>query len=245
MQGKLKSVGQCLYCQETFSKEDITQHLNGHVAEMQNRQQVSVRAFHLSVVTSAPFFQGAELMFLNILIDGSATLLFLDRYLREIWVDCCGHQSSFRVKGKTYTDDWDNPKADIGESKRLSLSRVLEEGMELDYEYDFGSTTYLTIKVEKALEIIVPAGIQLLSRNEPLAIMCGMCGLKPAKKVCTVHIHETPEAFLCNTCGSKHGKICPDYKDYAAMKVVNSPRMGTCAYEGGSIDKKRGGIFKG
>ena len=31
--------------------------------------------------------------------------------------------------------------------------------------------------------------------------------------------------------------------EYASMPVVNSPRMGVCAYEGGIIDKERDGIF--
>jgi len=34
------------------------------------------------------------------------------------------------------------------------------------------------------------------------------------------------------------------YADYAAMPVVNSPRMGVCAYEGGTIDRERDGVYK-
>ena len=244
MQEKLKSVGQCLYCQESFSKEDITAHLNGHLNELQRRQQVSVKAFHLRIESAFPYFEGADNLFLNILIDGGVTLAFLDRYLREIWLECCGHQSAFHVKGKSYTEDFDNPKADIGENKRITLAKLLVEGTVIDYEYDFGSTTALTITVEKELEVIVPASIQLLSRNEPLAIMCDTCKVKAAKKVCSIHLNNAPEAFFCTVCAGKHAKICPDFKEYGAMKVFNSPRMGTCAYEGGSLDKKRGGAYK-
>ena len=32
---------------------------------------------------------------------------------------------------------------------------------------------------------------------------------------------------------------CSDFDDYASMPVVNSPRMGVCGYEGGSIDLER------
>ena len=51
-------------------------------------------------------------------------------------------------------------------------------------------------------------------------------------------------AFYCKDCQKKHAKVCPDFKDYAAMPVVNSPRMGVCGYDGGRIDKKRDGVFK-
>ena len=35
-----------------------------------------------------------------------------------------------------------------------------------------------------------------------------------------------------------------DEFEYAGMPVVNSPRMGICGYEGGTIDTDRDGIYK-
>ena len=245
MSKELKSEGKCLYCSKMFLKAGITKHLNTHLEELQASQKTLKKAFHLRIEGIPFFFYEAKEMFLNLLVDGDASLEDLDDFLREIWLECCGHMSTFRVKGKEYDDDWDDEEAEIGEKKATKMSKIFQEDMLIDYEYDMGSTTPLVIKVVTALNIKTSEPIQLLSRNEPLAIMCGICQQKPAAVLCSIHIGETPEAFVCKTCKGKHAKNCPDFKDYAALPIVNSPRMGTCAYEGGMIDKKRDGIFKG
>jgi hypothetical protein len=51
-------------------------------------------------------------------------------------------------------------------------------------------------------------------------------------------------SFFCEKCAAKHEDTCSDFQDYANMPVVNSPRMGVCGYEGGSIDKERDGVYK-
>jgi hypothetical protein len=51
------------------------------------------------------------------------------------------------------------------------------------------------------------------------------------------------DASFCNECAKKHAKKCDDFAEYAAMPVVNSPRMGVCGYEGGRIDTERDGVF--
>ncbi len=78
-------------------------------------------SYHLRV-EAGPYF-------LQLLMDGDATLKKLDAFLRKIWLECCGHLSRFSV-GMT-----------------RKASQVFEPGIQLDYEYDFGSTTELTVKV--------------------------------------------------------------------------------------------------
>ena len=46
----------------------------------------------------------------------------------------------------------------------------------------------------------------------------------------------------CEKCKKKPEKTCED-ADYSMMSVVNSPRMGECGYEGGSIDTERDGVY--
>jgi hypothetical protein len=241
---EIKSEGQCLYCQKMFTKAAISRHLNTHLEEMAAAHKSKKKAYHLCVEGVPYFFEYANEMFLNLLVDGNATLEYLDDFLREIWLECCGHMSTFRVKGKYYEDDWDDEDAEIGEKKSTKLEKVFKEDMLIEYEYDIGSTTPLMIKVVKELNLETIEPILLLSRNEPLAIMCDICHEKPAVEICSVHVGDE-ESFFCKTCRSKHAKKCPDFKDYASMPVVNSPRMGTCAYEGGMIDEARDGVFEG
>ncbi|MBL7814256.1 MAG: hypothetical protein JNL70_04545 [Saprospiraceae bacterium] len=144
---------------------------------------------------------------------------------------------------KKYKNNWDDPNGIIGEDQSKTLKKVFKVGQVFDYEYDFGSTTQLTIHVLAEYKLAVTEGIKLLSRNEPLKIMCEVCGEKAATDVCTIHDWEEASLF-CKSCAKKHAKECEDFADYAGLKVVNSPRFGVCAYEGGQIDKKRDGVWK-
>lgn len=223
---KLKSEGRCLYCSQLYDKRSIGKHLDTHLAEQASKTPAPKElAFHVRV-------EAAE-MFLELLIDASTTLGEVDSFLRSIWLECCGHMSAFQFKGQ-YDED--------GIPMSRKVGKVFGAGAVLDYEYDFGSTTRLTVKVGKSFPVAVSEGILLLSRNEPLRIMCDHCQTQPATDICTVHIYDG-EGFLCEDCAEKHEEECEDFADYAAMPVVNSPRMGVCGYMGGSMDKERDGVF--
>lgn len=230
---QLKSEGKCLYCHEIYSKSGMGRHLATHLKEMEKESPYSKLAFHVQI-------PAAE-MFLHLLISESTTLGKLDTFLRQIWLDCCGHLSMFQIKGKQYNNDWDSGQ--YGEKMSNKVGKVFKKGVKLDYDYDFGSTTQLQIKVVNEYKVKVPNSILLLSRNEPLPILCHTCDKKAAEEICSIHIYEG-ESMFCETCAKKHAKKCDDFDDYANMPVVNSPRMGVCGYDGGAIDQERDGIWK-
>ena len=118
------------------------------------------------------------------------------------------------------------------------------EGLKLNYQYDFGSTTELLVSVIEEYSIKADKGIVLLSRNEPPELLCDKCGKEPARQLCMICYGNQDEGLFCTKCANKHARTCDDFADYSAMRVVNSPRMGVCAYDGGIIDKKRDGVFK-
>jgi hypothetical protein len=98
------------------------------------------------------------------------------------------------------------------------------------YEYDFGSTTFLELKVVDVREGQRYAGdeIFLMARNEPLDHRCRVCA-KPATSICTECSWEIDDPFYCEDCLAEH----PHGEDMA-LPVVNSPRMGVCGYTGGA-----------
>ncbi|OFX57393.1 MAG: hypothetical protein A2046_06360 [Bacteroidetes bacterium GWA2_30_7] len=245
---KLHSEGKCLFCEETFAKAGISRHLNTHLKSIESKNTKG-KSFHIRV-------EAAE-MFLNIWVDGKAKLIDIDDLLREIWLECCGHLSSFTdvkkransrnnffgfesfLSGK-FEDDESGP----GEiPKKTKTQDVFYKDMIIEYEYDFGSTTQLKIKVLEEFSFRANSDIVLLSRNEPLEILCEICHKEPAVKICSVCISQE-EALFCSKCAKKHGKTCNDFDEYASMPIVNSPRMGVCGYGGGSIDVDRDGVFK-
>lgn len=109
---------------------------------------------------------------------------------------------------------------------KVAASNVLRPGMKFCHKYDFGTTTELTLRVVAEWEGETKGkSIQLLSKNEPPSIMCGMCG-KIATQVCSQCIWSGA-GWLCDECARKHG--CGEDM---LLPVVNSPRVGMCGYTG-------------
>jgi len=259
MQNKIKSEGKCYFCGKAFAKAGINRHLKTHL-EGKGFENKEGTSFLLKVEPDTRY--GGFPYFLSLWVDGSSTMKKLDAFLREIWLECCGHMSAFRnpvarqngamwdffeaqellASGKTkqYEELMEQTAGEIPMSRKAR--DVFHQDFKLEYEYDFGSTTQLVINVLAEYPFKADKPIILLSRNEPLEIFCESCGKQPATQICTAH-GWNEESMFCEKCAKKHAKICSDFEDYAALPVVNSPRMGVCGYAGGTIDIERDGSF--
>ena len=243
MDETFKSEGKCLYCGKTFAKAGISRHLASHLAD-KTQTGKSGKSFFIKVETTNR--RGNSPYFLRLWIDGEAKLQELDTFLRDIWLECCGHMSAFidpnykRGGWDIFDEPEDSEEGDI--SMKRKTKSLFFKGLRIDYEYDFGSTTGLTITVIDEYPVKADKKIVLLSRNEPLEIMCCKCKKAPATQICTECLFEE-DAEFCDKCAKKHAKKCEAFEDYAALPVVNSPRMGECGYTGGCIDIERDGVF--
>ncbi len=242
MKEKLKSEGKCHFCGEVKTQRSINTHLRKHLQQMEKDAGVGKK------INSYLVYVRSGEMFLSLWVSADASFTKLDHFLRAIWLECCGHLSSFRDKNGYYKhpaskDAWSFEPDEQEVPMNLALRKVMEKGKKLDYEYDFGSTTYLSIEV-KGEYTIKPAEheVVLLSRNEPLKMLCHTCQKVPATAICSIENWDSDYLF-CEKCAEKHAKTCKDFADYARLEVVNSPRMGICAYEGGTIDLERDGVF--
>jgi hypothetical protein len=226
------SKGTCTFCHEEFSKSSMSRHLESCKqraalqAEAGSRQKAKkTRAFHLVV-------EGYRLpmywMHLEVAVD--TTLATLDRFLRDTWLECCGHLSVFRIGGfNYYVDaemdaywDWDMRRKNM----QVKLEEVLSPGQTCSYEYDFGSTTELTLKVISEREVLAKKNaIEILARNNLPLVPCDVCG-KPATTTCTLCIYED-RGYLCEACAKNH-----ECGEEMLLPMVNSPRAGVCGYTG-------------
>lgn len=223
---ELQSEGHCIFCDKYFSQKDLGRHLATHlkVKEKEDKGKQTNLFNHIVVE--------ADVMFLHLLVKSSCEMAEIDSFLRDIWLECCGHESGFRVKR--------------GEEIEMDeiVGTVLIPNAKIQHDYDYGTTTRTFIKSIKVYDLdLDDDDIVLLSRNEPLKIMCSVCNKKAATVLCSVCLWNS-ESFFCKTCAKKHAIICEDFEDYASMEVVNSPRMGECGYEGGTFDKDRDGVYK-
>jgi hypothetical protein len=135
--------------------------------------------------------------------------------------------SAFKIEGTFYMAPslFGNDLSEEGDqSTDIPSGSVLSLGMDFSHEYDFGSSTYLDLKVTGQRESRFKGPLRLLSRNNPHAWQCHQCG-KSAEWVNSQDIYDSDNPFYCDF----HMKQHPD-NDYAFLPVVNSPRMGVCAY---------------
>lgn len=143
----------------------------------------------------------------------SSTLSTVDRFLRDIWLECCGHMSAFQGPGYL----------EIGKNRKLGSFSV---GAQLLHEYDFGDTTETKITfVAGVRRKPQKKAIRLLARNVPPVFACSQCG-KPADAICTECMWSGVNPFYCEACGAGH-----EHEDML-LPVTNSPRVGVCGYIG-------------
>ena len=223
------SKGMCYFCHREFSKANMGRHLESceQRAAMQEeirsrRETKKIRAFHLVVEGYC-----LPMYWMHLEVLAGTTLATLDRFLRDTWLECCGHLSAFTIGGVRYSVDeaiyeWDTRSKNM----QVPLDQVLHPGQTCSYEYDFGSTTELTLKVISERE--VPAKkkeIEILARNTLTFVPCDMCG-KPATTNCTQCIYED-QGYLCDACAKDH-----ECGEEMLLPRVNSPRVGVCGYTG-------------
>jgi len=245
MEGIFKSEGKCLFCGKTFDKLGINRHLASHLKE---KVETGKRGKSFFIKVETPKKYGPTPYFLSLWVDGTAKLKDLDDFLRGIWLECCGHMSAFSLPRKKPSKKFDfNAFSHLVDENaeypnEISMSKkaknVFSKGLLLEYDYDFGSTTKLEITVVNEFPVKADKEIVLLSRNEPLEVMCSICKKEPATQLCTACMYDESAVF-CDKCAKKHAKKCVDFDDYSSMPIVNSPRMGVCGYEGGRIDTER------
>jgi hypothetical protein len=331
--------GTCNFCKEEFDKRSMTQHLKrcklraaAIAAEDAKKRKVKTRLLHLIVEG-----QYNPQYWMHLEISANEPLLTLDSFLRDIWLECCGHLSAFEIGEVTYKSEPDDfyfpggmpsvdeeelsdeelgimgdevdgnkliqnlaqadleeaPESILVEFRKIwkiedlityartrlkegpslpegytlgmmlkefgqervieeqrkyylyreilhailemiedrtmgaQLGRVLKVGQKFEYEYDFGSTTHLKLRVLAEREGIEPSRrkpVTVLARNNPPVILCQICG-KQATMV-TSGYYSAEEDGYCSTCAREHED------EEMLLPVVNSPRVGVCGYGG-------------
>ena len=226
-----RTKGKCKYC----GKEYTFSYMNKHLPICEERQKKwaeETGGKECGYFELAVYPKYNEAYWLYVEVKETATLKDVDQFLRDIWVECCGHLSSFDIDGISYDvapqNDflWGKP----AKSMNCKLKSVLEQGMTFGYEYDFGSTTELMITVvnyrtgaDRKEKLVI------LSRNNPIEILCDECGKKAAAYICTECFYEG-SGWLCEDCAKTH-----ECGEEMLLPVCNSPRMGVCGYCGSDI----------
>jgi hypothetical protein len=223
MAQRKQSQGKCVFCGREMTKSGLSRHLKTcpqrqeaiKVAESGKVAGQKQRLYHLQVQDAfSPDF------WLHLEMNGTASLKDLDRYLRAIWLECCGHLSQFSVGG------WSGEEIPMSRK----IERVFEPGVELTHIYDFGTSSETLVKAVDVREgkPLTSHPIYLMARNNMPEAVCAECG-EPANRLCMECLIENGEWItLCEKHAAEH-----PHEDYGEpMLLVNSPRLGMCGYDG-------------
>jgi len=230
--------GYCKYCGKEYTRTGMVKHLQTCKRRVDLYEKATETEKYFELLLYGAYNKDYWLI---IQIKENATLDDLDQFIRDIWVECCGHLSAFEINGVSYEkepeDDfgWDEP----AESTEHKLKEILEPDMLFGYEYDFGSTTELAIKVLNYYNAPKQSKkVVILSRNNPPEFQCSICGEHRASWINSVDIYGE-EPFWCDECADKleEGEFDEeiDSEEVWLLPVTNSPRMGVCGYEGSSV----------
>lgn len=222
---KQRTKGSCGFCGKVLTRSGLTRHLDTCAkrkalfekegAEGKGEKQV---LFHL-VAQDA----WAGEYWLHLEMNASATLQALDKYLRAIWLECCGHMSQF-----TIGDPWTGKKL----GKTQTLEKAFSGTDSIQHVYDFGtsSETKITLVAWREGQPLGPKPIFLMARNAPLQDLCQSCDTI-ATHLCIECLEINDYGLLCTEHAQEHS-----HDDYGEpVPIYNSPRMGMCGYAGPAL----------
>jgi len=257
------SRGKCNFCGQLIAKSGMTRHLQAckqrkaAIAEgVKNGRKA--RLFHLMV-------EGKYAIdyWMHIEIPAAATFLDLDQFLRDIWLECCGHLSRFTVGEQEYDVYLDDEFNDFATGTRLIEQFKQAMGVEppedlfrhwfrpppkymgdarlgdalkpgLKFSHEYDFGTTTDLKLKVIAEREARIG-----KKFGVAILARN---EPPEIICD-ECGEKPATHLCLEClGPGTGALCKDCARKHSkvhemfLPVVNSPRVGMCGYTGDAPD---------
>ena len=202
----------CSLCGSEFTRQGMTRHIKTCLSkcltvESKGRPQ-ELLYLHVHDAYNSDYF-------LHLLLAETATFNHLDAFLREIWLECCGHMSAFTFQ--RYGEEID---------MRRKARDIFTSAKKITYQYDFGSTTELMVQAMGRYRGPMKGKIQIIARNAQPIIPCDGCNAKSAVVICTACMWDNA-GWLCEACAQIH-----DCNEDMFLPVVNSPRTGVCGYTG-------------
>ena len=213
MNGRITTKGVCSCCKTEIPKNSRS--IMNHISKCREKPVSDNENFSsLMIILIEGKYDPAYWLVIKARHD--ITMKKIDKFLRDIWVECCGHLSGF-------SDSYSK----IGMTKKLC--DVFEKGRKISYTYDYGTTTEISLYLIGEIEDNVDREILVLLRNREIEYSCSHCG-KRAVAICPYCVYSG-EGLLCESCIESHE--CQEGGDKESfLPLVNSPRAGECGYCG-------------
>ena len=216
--------GTCTLCSHSDDIVGMEAHLetclvqNSEAQAIKNGKQsvrFADRDHIMHVVVFEPYVQRH---WLHLAIRTDTALQDLDQFLRDLWLECCGHLSHFAIDGTYYERLADFSS---GRNMEVAIGTVISPEQSCGYEYDFGDTTALGLYSYALYTASATANIRLLARNDAPVLSCDKCGALATKQGYTESFTLEPDGVYCDACAKEYDDLYP---------ILNSPRSGVCDY---------------
>ncbi|PWR72615.1 DUF6398 domain-containing protein [Methanospirillum lacunae] len=212
------SPGSCFICKKKVSGDTIEEHLLSCLPLL-HWLKGDEPSFLIQIVCKYN-----KKFWLTVLTSPTATLKDLDSFIRDVWVECCGHLSDFEIGRVFFSGDGND------EDMHVYIKDVLQPGDECLYRYDFGSTTILRVTVLRIVPVIPPdRHIVLLGQNSRAHHVCMDC--KGEADYAYKKDRAAKTQYFCSSCLERN-----DIDDEYCSYLTNSPRAGVCGCTKGDED---------
>lgn len=205
--------GKCYYCNKELTERTIKRHIkNCSVIKESIEEKMSSKGKLRKqfIISMKPKYEAMDYC-IYLSIDSTLGLIHIDKFIRDIWVECCGHISQFIIDKESYNEDEMN----------IKLDEILKCGEKFEYEYDFGSTTSLSLEVVDIIDVPNDfTQIEIIARNNEIKNSCEKCGAE-AK-----YFNYEKDNWVCENCIDEEDDMIGKFN------YCNSPRDGVCSYQG-------------
>ncbi len=219
--------GKCALCGRVYTKRGMSRHLKSclkkNIIPGKGDPAKGGQAGESLILSVEGYHDPQYWLYLEMPFE--TELFDLDQCLRQIWLECCGHMSAFKIRGSYYntapSSEWDEKDMEI------CIHSILSPGEQFIHIYDFGSSTVLALKVIDLAPARAFPGeeIAILARNTVPRYRCDYCN-SIAVKICPECSYDG-KGWLCEKCAEKH-----PCGEEMLLPVTNSPRVGVCGYSG-------------
>ncbi|WP_293981281.1 SEC-C metal-binding domain-containing protein [uncultured Clostridium sp.] len=226
--------GRCYYCNKELTERTIKRHMKSCKEmrkfirdEISDKESRTRNQFIISIKDK--YDKNTYCVYIS--ISSVLQLLHLDRFIRDVWVNCCDHLSCFIINKVIYNDN-SNEMYEMS----VRLNDILFCGMKFQYEYDFGTSTYLELEVIDELKVSEKHSmIEIIARNDEIEHKCRKCGEHAE------YINYNESEFLCKKCSEYISKSSLENLniEYIGDTYFNSPRDGICSYRGNRDAEKK------
>ena len=179
---------QCQHCDKKFGCRKIYEHYDECLAKLYKKKSGYLISMHSHGITG-------DLYHIYVIAGTKCKFLDIDKFLKDIWCECCGHMSEYHI------------------SKKTSLNKYGENDIFI-YEYDMGDTTTVYIEIKKILEGKSNNNkIKLVHQNEKPKILCIKCKINAkyyymGDPLCKKHSDVSEEEPLAKISNSPRSGFC-------------------------------------